>query len=325
MAQINTTFSTYDSAGLREQLANIIYDVDNEERPFMSAIGRETLKGKLEEWQLDALAAATTANAVIEGDDVATFPALVATTRVKNYIQTSQKLMLISDDEEKVEKAGRGSEIDYQVVKKGRELYRDVEAIICGNQASLAGDDTTPRRTGSFEAWITSNDSRNTGGVDGGYNTGTGIVDAATDATTTRALTEEIFQNTLQNVWAAGGHAGLAICGGTHKRAISKFANATAGGTATVTRFDDNDDMRLVTAIEIYRHDFGTIRIEPSIFVRTRGIMIVDASMWSLGWFRDLEVVPLAKTGHAEKRMLRCSYGLLSKNEKSSAQIADLT
>lgn len=325
MAQINTTFSTYDAAGLREQLSNIIYNIDPTDRPFMAAVGRDSVKGKIEEWQLDTLAAAITTNAVIEGDDITTYPTLVATVRVKNYVQTSEKKLLISDDEEIVEKAGRGSEIDYQVAKKGQELFNDVEATLSGNIGSLAGDDTTARLTGTFEAWITSNDSRNTGGADGGYNSGTGLVVAATDDTTTRALTEEMFQATLQLCWENGGKPTLVICRGNHKRQISKFNNATAGGTATVTRFDDNDDMKLVTAIDVYRHDFGTVRIEPSRFSRARSILIVDPSMWSIGWFRPVEVVELAKTGHAEKRMLRCAYVLISKNQKSSGVIADLT
>ena len=76
----------------------------------MSNIGRETVTNTLYEFQTDVLAAAA-ANAQLEGDDVATFDAVVATTRVQNYCQISRKTIILSATEEVVNKAGRRSEL----------------------------------------------------------------------------------------------------------------------------------------------------------------------------------------------------------------------
>jgi hypothetical protein len=325
VSQLSSTFSTYDAAGLREELADTISNIDPTERPFMSAIGRQSLKSKHPEWQTDSLAAAVSTNAQIEGDDIgSTFTQLTATVRVGNYTQIARKLGLISGTEEAVDKAGRSSEVDYQVAKAGQELLRDVETQICGNQASVAGNDSTARVSGSLEAWITTNGSRGAGaGADGGFNTGTGIVDAAVDGTL-RDLTEEMWQQALQDAWTSGGKPTLAIVAPKHKRMISKFQNATAGGTATVTRFDDNDDRMLNTAIDVYKHDFGVVRVVPSRFCRTRTITIIDPSFWALGWLRSLHPETLAKTGDSTKFFMVGEYSLISKNQKSSATIADL-
>ena len=64
--------------------------------------------------------------------------------RVGNYTQISRKSMIISGTAEVVNKAGRGSELAYQAAKKGNELLRDIEAILSGNQASVAPASGSP-------------------------------------------------------------------------------------------------------------------------------------------------------------------------------------
>ena len=40
MAQVTNTFSTYDAAGEREDLSDIIYSISPTDTPFMSGIGK---------------------------------------------------------------------------------------------------------------------------------------------------------------------------------------------------------------------------------------------------------------------------------------------
>src|SRR5687768_12189478 len=109
MAIVANTFTTYDARGIRESLSDVIYRISPEETPFMSNIGKGSVSNTYFEWQNDALAAAA-ANHVVEGDDVASFPAVTPTTRLGNYAQISRKLVIVSDTEsEAVDKAGRKS------------------------------------------------------------------------------------------------------------------------------------------------------------------------------------------------------------------------
>ena len=75
-----------------------------------NAFGKSTAEATLFEWQTDSLAAADTTNGQIEGDDISSFEAVTATTRVKNYVQISRKTVIISGTQEVVNKAGRKSE-----------------------------------------------------------------------------------------------------------------------------------------------------------------------------------------------------------------------
>ena len=59
-----------------------------------------------------------TTNAVIEGDE-ATLDASTATTRLGNYLQIADKTVVVSGTQDVVNKAGRKSELAYQIAKKG--------------------------------------------------------------------------------------------------------------------------------------------------------------------------------------------------------------
>lgn len=155
------------------------------------------------EWQTDTLAAAA-ANAQIEGDEYS-YAAPSATTRLKNYAQISWKTGIVTETADVVDKAGREKELTYQRVKRGVELRRDIEYVLLINQASVAGSDAVARQSAGFPAWLTSNDSRGVGGADGGYNTGTGIVDAATNGTQ-RAFTKAILDTIHEAAFKNGGN-----------------------------------------------------------------------------------------------------------------------
>ena len=76
MALPTNTFATYEAIGNREDLSDVIYRIDPTETPFMSGIEKEKASAVAHEWQTQALAAASSANAQLEGDD----PTTTATT-----------------------------------------------------------------------------------------------------------------------------------------------------------------------------------------------------------------------------------------------------
>jgi hypothetical protein len=148
MAIVTNTFTTFDAKGIREDLSNIITNIAPEETPYMSNIGRESISNSLFEFQSDTLAAAA-ANKQIEGDDVASFDAVTATVRLQNYAQISRKTIILSATEEVVNKAGRRSELAYQIAKRGSELKRDQEFTMLNGAVAAAGNTSTARGTAS--------------------------------------------------------------------------------------------------------------------------------------------------------------------------------
>jgi hypothetical protein len=222
MAQLAGTTDTYDLKGLREDLQNTIFMLTPEDTPLISNIGRDKASATKHEWQTDVLAAPDTANAQIEGDEYV-YADRPPTVRVGNYTQISRKPVLIAGTLEAVDKAGRASELKYQSIKAGKELKKDQEAIMLSNQASVAGSNSVARKLGGLAAWLTSNVSRGATGANGGYNTGTGLVVAATNGTQ-RAFTETLMKTAWQSAYVNGGNPRIAMMPVGQKSVFSSFA-----------------------------------------------------------------------------------------------------
>ena len=313
MAQPSNTFDTYDAKGNRESLADIIYNISPTDTPFISMAARGKASATYEECQTDELAAAITTNAVIEGDE-ATMDASAASTRVGNYLQIADKTVTVSGTQEVVNKAGRKSELAYQVAKKGKELKRDMESQLTSNTAQVAGNSTTATKSGGIRAWIATNDVLGTGSAASPTGNGT---DARTDGTQ-RALLESHLKSAIQSCWSEGGNPSMVMTGTCNKTVISGF-------TGNSTRFDKGEDKKLVAAIDIYESDFGALEIVPSRFSRERDVWVLDKEMWEVRYLRPFQQFELSKTGDSEKRQMLAEYTLVSRQEKASGMVADCT
>jgi len=314
MAQVSNTYSTYDAVGEREDLSNVIYNISPTDTPFMSAIAKAKASFTNHEWQKDSLAAASGANAAIEGNEV-TFSAPTATTRLGNYSQIAVKSVIVSGTLEATNKAGRNNELAYQISKASKELKRDMETSLCANNAKVAGNDSTARELGGVESWIATNDVMSAAGNPASP-TGDGS-DARTDGTQ-RAFTEAQLKAALKLVWDSGGDPTMLQVGSFNKQKLSGFT----GGS---TRFDPAENKRLVAAVEIYESDFGALQVTPNRFSPSRSLHIITPDMWAVAFLRDFQLDDLAKTGDAQKQFLLAEYTLESRNEAASGGVFDLT
>jgi hypothetical protein len=328
MAQITNTYETYDAVGNREELADKIYQITPEETPMLSLIGRKSVMSTHPEWQTDTLAAVDTDNNQREGDDWA-YDAVAPTVRVGNYTQISDKKIIISRTQDKTSKAGRKSELAREVAKKGVELRIDMEAIILSNQASSAGtgNGATNRKLGGMRAWLATNDNMNSG-TSGGFNSGTGVVDAAVNGSQ-RAFTKGILDAVILSTYNAGGSPKTLMLSPYAKTVFSTFM---ADSNVALQRYAANGkgQTTIVAAADMYLSDFGTISVVPNRQMAragaavARNAFLVDPKMVSLGVFDDIQLVKPAKTGDAEKRVLVTEYTLLMNNEAAHGVAADL-
>jgi hypothetical protein len=324
MSQTANTFDTFAAKGIRESLSNVIYNISPEETPFMSNIGRENVKNTYFEWQTDSLAAASTTNAQVEGDDVSSYDSTAATVRIGNYTQVSRKTVLISGTLESVDKAGRRSELAYQLAKRSAELKRDMESIMLTNQAAAAGSagvSTALRKTGSLLAFLKSNTDKGTTGADPSYTTQPNATRTdATDANL-RTFSETILKSVIQKVWAAGGTPKILMVGPVNKQRVSGFA-----GIAEIRReVTGNKPGVIIGAADVYVSDFGAVSVVPNRFQRERDAFVLDPEYASVAYLRPFQTVELAKTGDAEKRMIVVEWGLKVNTEAAHGLAADLT
>jgi hypothetical protein len=317
MAIVTNTFTTFDAKGIREDLSNVITNIAPEETPYMSNIGRESVSNSLYEWQTDTLASAA-ANKQLEGDDVTSFDAVVATVRLQNYAQISRKTIVLSATEETVNKAGRRSELAYQIAKRGAELKRDQEFTMLNGAVAAAGNTTTARGTASLGAFVKTNVDMQTNGANPSYTT---LPNSARTDGNVRTFTETILKNVIQQTWAAGGTPKMLMVGPVNKQRVSGFS-----GIAT-SRFNIDGGAKpatLVGAVDIYVSDFGNIQVIANRFQRERDAWVIDPDMAKMTTLRPYQQVELAKTGDAEKRMLIVEWGHKVLAENGMGLAADL-
>src|ERR1700759_3327533 len=134
MALPTNTFTTYSAVGNREDLSDVIYRIDPTDTPFMTGIEKTKAAAVNHEWQTQALAAASSANQQLEGDDAAA-DATTPTVRLGDNCETALKVPFVSGPQQAVEHAGRDNEMAYQEMLKGMELKRDMEASLTANKA----------------------------------------------------------------------------------------------------------------------------------------------------------------------------------------------
>ena len=312
MAQVSGTYSKYDAVGLREDLTDIIYNISPTDTPFMSSIAKSKATAVNHEWQLDSLAAASGTNAQIEGDEVS-FSAPSSTTRRGNVTQIATKSVIISGTLEAVNKAGRNSELAYQISKASKELKRDMETSLCDNNAQVAGDDSTARELSGLGSWLKTNQSAGAGGSA----PSTSGTNARSDGTQ-RAFTEDQLKTVIKSVWDNGGDPSMVMVGSFNKQKLSGFT----GGS---TRFDPAENKRLVAAVDVYESDFGALQVTPNRFQRARDAFVITPDLFAVAFLRDFSLEDLAKTGDAMKQFLLVEYTLESRQESGSGIIADLT
>lgn len=306
------TFTTYDAIGNREDLSNIIYDISPTETPFMSAVAHVGATATNHEWQTDALDTASASNAVLEGDD-ATTTAAVPTVRLGNIAQISDKVPRVTGTQRVVDSAGRGDELDYQVLKAGKALKRDMESALLANNARVVGATGTARELGGIESWIFTNDDFGSGGASPVGGNGTA---ARTDGTL-RAFIEADLKVVLADCFDEGGDPDLVLVGSFNKQAMSAFSG-------NVTRNTNSQDKTLITAIDIYGSDFGDLQVRASRFSRPESALVLDTDMWAMATLREFEQTPLAKTGDSDRVQLISEYTLEARNEKASGGVFDL-
>jgi len=310
MALPSSTLATYQAIGNREDLSDRIYRIDPTQTPFMSGIEREKATATLHEWQTQALAAADGTNAVLEGDD-ATTDTVTVTVRLSNICQISDKVARVTGTQEAVDHAGRGSEIAYQEMLKGVELKRDIETVLLRNQTKVTGDTTTARTTAAVLSWIATNDDHV-----GTSPTTSGSVTRVDG--TQRAFTEAQVKTVLAACYTAGGKPDTIMAGAFNKQAFSTFT-----GRATPT--EDTKGKKIVAAVDTYVSDFGTLKVVPNLFMRTRDVLILQMDMWALAFLRPIGSKALAVTGYSVRRQILGEYALVSRNEKASGSVNDLT
>jgi hypothetical protein len=293
-----TNFSTYDATAIREDLSDVIYDISPTDTPFLSSIAKKgSVSNTYFEWQTDALAAASSSNKHVEGAAVGT-ATTTATTRLGNYTQISKKVVEVTGTQDKVNNAGKKSEMAHQLAKASKELKRDMETSLLADNAAAAGNASTARATRGAANFITTN-----------------VTDAGTSGTHA-AMVEADVTAVAEATWNAGGEPSTILLGATNKKLITAMA-----GRADQTQSVVDNNKTVYNAVDVYVSDFGTFNIQLDRYSDQDVVYFLQPDMWSVDYLRDFQTVDIAKEGDSDKKMLLVEYGLRCGNEAANGKI----
>jgi hypothetical protein len=307
------TLTGYTAIGVREDLSDIIYDISPTETVFLSALERVDATSTKHEWQTHALTSASATNFNIEGDD-ATTDASTLTARRYNYTGISDKVAQVAGTTDAVKKAGRKSEMAFQMANRMKELKRDVEAAMLANAAYAVGTTTTARKVAGAGAWLKSNLDK---ASDATACTGDGS-DIHTNGTA-RALQESFIESALASAWDNGGNPTLGIVNKFQKRKIAAFSGSS-------TKTQDAASKKVMNTVDIYVDPLGNeVRFVPCRQALADNVMIFDTDHVKMAVLRDFQTSELAKTGDSTRKQILVEWTLEMCNEAAHSRVSDLT
>lgn len=302
MALVTNAFHAFQASGNREDLTDILTVITPKEAPLYDAMGAGApAKATVHTWQTDTLPGVNADNAVLEGETWAA-DATTPTSTLSNWVQISTKQFAVTEIQEVVAKAGRGSEIGYQKAKALAALKRDFEAILFnfGTAASGgAGSTTVARRMRNVHSWAI-NVTGNTG-----YSGLASAIRISENLTGT-TITETVFNLILQDIWDEGGRPNAVYVNGGLKRLVSGW------GTSTSRTWDGSK--KITNAVDVYEGDFSTVELKKDRHVGSSLGYILDESMWKKSVMLPVGEVNIGKTGMASPIYLRQAWTIEARN-----------
>ena len=316
---------------IREDVMEKIWQIDNIPLPLTDILSRTTSGNAYKEFTTDELGDPVTDNATVDGADVDQNDVSYG-ERQGNYHQTAVKMIQISKRANASNNIGRKGTVSYEVAQGQKKLRRDVEAQMCTQQASVAGDGSSvPGISAGLGAWLKTNTLRGVGGTDGGFNPGTGLIDAP-GAGAPAPLTEQGIRDVAQAVYEEGGMTRYLMSTPKVIRLLSEYLFSDTARVATMTNQDTSgtSPMKAYGSANVFITDFGQVlefkdnRLQPEDAADSASLYFLDPAHLYQSLLTGYTTEPIAKTGLSEKRLISVDYSLIVANEKSQGVIADI-
>lgn len=350
-----------NTEGIVESVEDIISLISPEDTPFYSQIDKVEAKDIIHYWQMDELATPSRTGKSQGWEPTAAADWNSSSPGMKkNYCQLFIRTARVSGTGKSVQYYGRGDSLDYEIMKRGLEIRRDIEATALGTQAGVvpsttAASATFPNMPAGAAAGmnpaesliyaVTATSTTANARMAGNHNVGlTGDVtgDAGTTDTgltytdgTSRDLAELAVLNAQAAANAAGGKPNWLLCSPFQATKVANFAyiDPTAGVNGTRARHMDGGDATLYNVVDIYKSPYGTLSVVQDLFVRgsvsgdtaNKAIVyLLETDKWAIAQLRPMQSEMLAKSGDNEKAMVLAECTLIHRNTKASASIRDL-
>lgn len=288
-APANTYLETAAN-NVKEDLADIVYMIEKNTTPLVTALVRKNANQVLTEWLLQKL------NPAANVPQPEGFTALISPAkkpaRLNNICQILARTVGVSDTLRSVDNVGE-EEYSRQLMLRGLELRRDLELTITGESIKTIAD---PRAMSGIQTWCNN----------GSVGAGTGVLPlgdgtTAHTAGTLRDLTLDIVEDAVEAAWADGGAPDMGVMSSSIKRWFSKMATGTSTGVVSsqVIQSTEANPITINGAVAVFLTDFGPVNLTPDRYMPAHVLIIVDTNYAEIAALpgRDMIEESYAKTG----------------------------
>ena len=257
MAFSNTYNVTNPGSGVsnREDLTDVLTILAPEETPVLSLANKSKATATFNEWTVDVLATPSSTG-IQEGADITTFADKFAgRARLGNYIQLFRRDFMVSQLQQAVESVGPGRIAEAES-KAIRELKRDIEKTLCGDQDRSVEDGASARYVSRGLGLWTSNTPGSD--VPSNFRTPTASIHA------TGTFTENAFNGLIASIFSQTGTVDKLslVAGTTLRRTVSGFARSDNNSLENVYHVNQMaTDKEITLSVNTYDSDFGLITI----------------------------------------------------------------
>ncbi len=298
---MTTPVNTYVQIGIKEDVADWIANLEPNLTPFYSMIGKARATATKCEWQTDS-DAKPGSNAQVEGDDFDDGD-FTPTMMMSNLTQILSKVVKVSGTGDAVSLWGRGTESNYQVTKKGRELKADIEWAFLNNGAAVAGSATVGRKMAGISALVSVDDS---GAIAADPLSGAITQVAAAAATPTA---DEII-SLMGEIWKAGGRPQVLMTGSDMSDTISGMQEVDS----TRMRMFENSTTVTLEVNTITDPLGQTVKVVYNRQMPAGTVLIFNPADFQELVLRAPHNVPVAKSGDYKKTAIVAEVSLRLRN-----------
>jgi hypothetical protein len=291
---------TVANSNVREDLANVIFNVTPFKTPFQSSIAKTKATNDNHEWLTDVLRPSVSNNEKIEAETITTGTSPGIRTRKGNYMQIATDIATVTKKAELMDKAGiPGKEMAYQLMKAGKELQMDVEKQLLSIQAKVAPTSGVAGRSATVASWILANQSVAGDGTANSDSTGDNVPTPGSN----RTFSHVVMANAAI-VGKIRGFSGL----------VDSFDAVAAEGT-------------IFNRVTIYQSQFGPLKVVPNKHMQANTCYVLDTSTWALayGGGKGIHMTDIATQASAETKLLETYYTLEARSEEANGGIYALT
>jgi len=346
MANLNeVTLSAVAVGGsVKEDLIDKIFDASPIDGLMQDSIGSRSSKNNSVEWTRESLTAANPDNARIDGSD-STGNDTVTGERLSNYHQILSKIVKVSDRGNDVDTVGAQKELAKQLLKRGKEIRRDLSSALVSENVAVAGDGASVAGKmaglGAYAGTVKNGEATTSRGITTGAdpvlsgNPG-GYPTTAAVAGVKRALSKADVDGVISALYNNGADSTVFRSMPVVAGAFSTFLFDSTAQVATMQKdvmgtgnLAGGETVTAQGAVNVYVSNFATLEIIPDRYMTETATGVASAFIYQpdileVSYLHQPTIRDLARTGLADNKEITLDASLVVETPECLGVIADI-